>query len=163
MSAILSVYMDFAPKHILRIISRSDICKGGVACRYCCFIYNGYRPRPITYYPSRTYRSSYKYFYGRDIPVDKQINHHCDDGLCWQPSHLYLGTPHRNFIDQRFKGWAIGLLSDKDLIRALKCMAAANWPVKEVCKELDLPVYIIFRLIRYGMHRNELHEYEGLH
>lgn len=44
------------------------------------------------------YRISYEVFVG-PIPDGKQINHHCDDGRCINPAHIYAGTQRQNARD----------------------------------------------------------------
>lgn len=44
------------------------------------------------------YRESYSFFVG-EIPPGAQINHHCDDGMCVNPDHLYAGTQRQNVDD----------------------------------------------------------------
>lgn len=41
---------------------------------------------------------------GREIPLDRQINHHCDNASCCNPAHLYLGTQAQNVLDAIDRG-----------------------------------------------------------
>ena len=41
---------------------------------------------------------------GKAIPEDKIICHHCDNGMCVRPDHLFLGTTQDNITDAVSKG-----------------------------------------------------------
>lgn len=43
-------------------------------------------------------RLMYTLTYG-NIPTGKQLNHHCDNLLCCNPSHVYVGTHEQNMTD----------------------------------------------------------------
>jgi hypothetical protein len=73
-----------------------------------CWIWNGCRGngRGRFSLEGRTtfaHRASYRLFKGL-IPKDLFICHHCDDGLCVNPDHLFLGTQVDNMQDCKRKG-----------------------------------------------------------
>ena len=47
---------------------------------------------------------SWKLFTGRDVPVGLFVCHHCDQPLCVNPHHLFLGTNQDNVDDMVEKG-----------------------------------------------------------
>lgn len=51
----------------------------------------------------RVHRVSYEHFCG-PIPVGKLVCHHCDTPLCFNPEHLFLGSPRDNTADMHRKG-----------------------------------------------------------
>jgi hypothetical protein len=38
------------------------------------------------------------------VPDDMEILHKCDNTLCVNPDHLYVGTHHRNMLDRKARG-----------------------------------------------------------
>ena len=54
----------------------------------------------MTYLVSRLV---YQKYYGQ-APGDKAVCHHCDEPLCCNPNHLFLGTQADNLSDMRSKG-----------------------------------------------------------
>ncbi len=52
------------------------------------------------------HRVSYEMAYGK-IPTDMKVLHRCDNPICVNPNHLFLGTQADNLIDMRTKGRAI--------------------------------------------------------
>lgn len=43
-----------------------------------------------------------------NIPLGLQINHHCDNPICTNPSHLYAGTQYENVQDRVRRGRSKG-------------------------------------------------------
>lgn len=70
-----------------------------------CFIWlsaidsqNGYGLLKINSVSKRAHRCSFETFKG-PIPADKWVLHTCDNKLCVNPDHLYLGTRRDNVDD----------------------------------------------------------------
>jgi len=49
-------------------------------------------------------REAWKYSRGQEVPEGLYINHHCDNGLCINPWHIYAGTQRQNMLDKYRRG-----------------------------------------------------------
>jgi hypothetical protein len=49
------------------------------------------------------------------IPTGMDVCHHCDNGLCGRPDHLFLGTAKDNMRDAAAKGRMASVLSTADV------------------------------------------------
>jgi hypothetical protein len=73
------------------------------------------------------HRMAWEAHHAEPIPEGMQVNHHCDNPICFNPAHLYLGTQKQNMED-RFRRGRANLkrkvsLDDRELI---KCSTEPN-------------------------------------
>lgn len=93
-------------------------CLGGVGS-------HGYRSIGYKGKDLLAHRVSYEFFFG-DIPPDLQVLHKCDNRLCVNPDHLFLGTQKDNMVDCSNKGRAKNgnsKLSENDVRALRKCVS----------------------------------------
>lgn len=64
---------------------------------------HGYGTLQINKRPIGAHRLSWEIHYGK-IPISLCVLHRCDNSICVNPKHLFLGTHRENAIDRTRKG-----------------------------------------------------------
>ena len=78
--------------------------KGGqFGSGYGCFHY-GYDPKSQTTISITAHRMSWALHHNNLPPSNKQVCHSCDNPICVNPKHLWLGTAADNALDKMCKG-----------------------------------------------------------
>jgi hypothetical protein len=97
------------------------------------------------------------------IPADQQVLHRCDNRLCVNPEHLFLGTQAENMADMVFKGRQLfgqrnngAKLSDGDVRNILASRASPRWLAWRYGVQIN-QIYRIIRGDRWGHIRGRSH------
>ena len=91
---------------------------------------------------------SYMLFYG-EIPEGKQINHHCDNGTCFNPLHIYAGTQQDNSDDAVRRGRLRGRNLQEDDVRSIRAMhSSGRYTMKSIADMYGCDPSHISRVVR---------------
>lgn len=93
----------------------------------------------------RAHQWSWKYFYG-EIPEGLCVLHTCDNRICVNPNHLFLGTHKDNAVDRQNKGRTkiphifgenhkLAKLND-DLVRQIRFLRTQNMSYVEIANAI---------------------------
>lgn len=91
------------------------------------------------------HKASYEFYVG-SVPTGLQVCHTCDNGQCYNPKHLFVGTGQDNMTDKvkkgrqpRGEGHGRALLTEKQVITAF----SDPRPAKVVAAELGVGRHLI--------------------
>lgn len=85
------------------LIGRKNQCWPWVAGRSSTNLQEGYGCFRIGHSMKRSHRVSW-YIKNGPIPVGKLVCHRCDNPICVNPNHLFIGTDKDNGHDRKIKG-----------------------------------------------------------
>lgn len=66
--------------------------------------YGHFTHRPSGRQTLKAHRESWKFFRNPNITEDEHVLHKCDNPLCVNPDHLFIGDQATNMEDKSFKG-----------------------------------------------------------
>lgn len=131
-------------------IEKTDSCwnwKSATDGRYGVFWIHGRN--------SYAHRLSYLFYIG-SIPEDMYVCHTCDNGMCVNPKHLFIGTAKDNAQDMSKKGRcrkqdgelnSMAKLTIGD-IYSIKVMAIHGMPQKDIAKKFNVKREAIGKILR---------------
>lgn len=101
----------------------------------------------------RSHRFSFYLHFGRLLKADEFVCHKCDNPLCVNPAHLYLGDAKDNCHDSMYRGTkaykgAVGERNckaklDEDKVRNIRQQMAAGAKAKELSKVYGVSTTVI--------------------
>lgn len=86
-----------------RVMAKVDVTEG--CWQWTGGTNMGYGQLSVSNRPQRVHRIAYEYHFG-PIPKGMLVCHSCDNRLCVNPDHLWLGTIEDNIVDMWSKGRA---------------------------------------------------------
>jgi len=114
-----------------------------------------------------THRFSYEIFNGK-IPIGKIICHSCDNKLCCNPEHLWIGTQKENIQDAKRKGKLPKQFGRKHSEETLKKLKFRKRPDRRgekhhLRKLKNNDVFEIRKLLNTGITQKEIGIRYGIH
>lgn len=99
------------------------------------------------------HRASYMAFNG-EIPKGKWVCHSCDNPICVNPDHLWIGTPKENAMDKERKGR--GTYRDKNVfgkhsaeqIEEIKNLKKEGFTYARLCRIFNCTTSHIYNVIK---------------
>lgn len=88
------------------------------------------------------HRISYELYTGSRIPDEIKVCHSCDNRLCVNPDHLFLGTQSDNLLDMKFKDRGPGKLK-KDDIDQIRHLLSAGVKQLDIARKFSVSRSII--------------------
>lgn len=93
-----------------------------------------------------THRLSYELEYG-PIPKDMYVCHKCDNPICCNPEHLFLGTHQDNMTDRHAKGRTYIVKLSEQKIHEIRDLASTSMTQKDIGDMYDISPTMV-RLIK---------------
>ena len=89
------------------------------------------------------------------IPINKVLCHHCDNKLCVNPKHMFIGTEEDNAKDASLKGLLVPksqdprLRLDEATIKEIRNKASNGASLAKMARRYGVSVTAIFHIVHY--------------
>jgi hypothetical protein len=90
----------------------------------------------------QAHRASWLIYKG-EIPEDKWVLHKCDNGICSNPEHLFLGTPADNVIDMIKKDRSPLSILNHEKVIAIRNMINCGVMGKIIAKQFNISPHTV--------------------
>ena len=121
----------------------------------CCWFWigaskgNGYGSFVYKGKAEQAHRVSYKLFIQNVIPNNCDICHTCDNRMCVNPDHLFVGTRKDNMVDMKSKGRGSGgsrkhLLESQ--IQEIKQRLISGHSIRQIALSMDINYHTILSI-----------------
>lgn len=81
-----------------------------------------------------------------EIPERTMVLHKCDNSLCVNPSHLFLGDAKSNAVDMSQKGRSISKFSHDD-VREIRRLRKEGWIYRRIAEKFSAPLGTIYSIV----------------
>lgn len=81
------------------------------------------------------------------IPESMNVCHKCDNRICVNPDHLFLGTQQENMLDCIKKGRRNPKMLDFETVRKIRQMRADGLKNRQISAELNVKTRIVERVV----------------
>lgn len=93
------------------------------------------------------HRLAWEVYYGAPVPDGMHVLHECDNPLCVNPDHLFLGTHQDNMKDRQSKGRFSSTLTQEQVDRIRERYAEGGVLQKELAEEYGVSHTTISRIL----------------
>lgn len=96
--------------------------------------------------------------FNSSIPKGLVVCHKCDERLCVNPTHLFLGTMRDNTRDMIQKGRGLQPKLTPEQVAEVRLLRSQGWEMRDIAKKVGCSTTPVMRVIhRRGAYAEEIH------